>query len=444
MGIAAIVGRPNVGKSSLFNRMLGRREAIVDDFPGVTRDRLYAPLTHGEKTFYIVDTGGINGESGEASAEIRGKTAQQVSLAIEESECVVFVIDGADGPTAGDIEIAEMLRRGGRDVIVAVNKVDSPARLDAVYDAASLGFETIIPVSAVHGSGVGELMDEIASRVTNDEADEEGDIIPTAIVGRPNVGKSSLLNALAGEERSLVSDIPGTTRDVVDTIVEAGGATFRFLDTAGLRRKSRVKEDIEYYSNVRAYRAIDRCRTAIVVLDASELVTEQDKRLIGAVLERGKALVIVVNKWDLTDGGERSGDKMRKLLSDELPFAAHVPAVFTSALSGRGIKKLTDLIRSVDENRRSRISTSELNRLAREILAFERMPGDGRGRSLKVRYCTQADGPPPAFIFFVNDASLVSRPFVRRLENIIRGMAEFRGVPIKIFFRDKDASEKGR
>jgi GTP-binding protein len=287
---------------------------------------------------------------------------------------------------------------------------------------------------------MGELLDEMVSFLPGDgEADdfEKSEDIPVTIVGRPNVGKSSLLNVLAGEERSLVSEVPGTTRDVVDSIVEIDGTRFRFLDTAGLRRKSRVSTNVEYYSNVRTYQAIDKCRVAVVILDAAELVTEQDKRLVGQVLERGKGLVLAVNKWDLSPKDQKIGDKTRKLLKDEMPFASHAPTLFMSALTGRGVSRLNQRILAVDENRRRRISTSELNRLVREVLVFERMPGDGRGRYLKISFCTQADGAPPAFVFFVNDRDLVVNSFERRLENIIRRMGDFSGVPMRLFFRNK-------
>jgi GTP-binding protein len=440
MGIIAIVGRPNVGKSSIFNRLLGRRESIVDDFPGVTRDRLYGEMSWDGHNFYIVDTGGIMGENDEAFPEIVGRIEKQVAHAIGESDGVVFVIDGRDGVTVMDEEIADMLRKGGRKVVVAVNKLDNPSKLDAAYDASSLGFDKILPVSAEHNFNLGELLEEIVSFLPDEGSFEESEDIPVTLVGRPNVGKSSLLNALAGEERALVSEVPGTTRDVVDSIVEIDGTRFRFLDTAGLRRKSRINTNVEYYSNVRTYEAIDKCRVAVVMLDAAELVTDQDKRLAGQVLERGRGLVLVVNKWDLAPKEEKIGDKMRRLLKEELPFASHAPLLFLSALTKRGISRLNQHILSVDLNRQRRISTSELNRLVREVLVFERMPGE-RGRYLKISFCTQADGVPPAFVFFVNDRDLVSKPFERRLENLIRKMGDFSGTPIRLFFRNKQ--EKG-
>ncbi len=442
MGIVAIVGRPNVGKSSIFNRLVGRRAAIVDDFPGVTRDRLYGEVEWADHRFYAVDTGGIMGENDEVFPEIVARIETQVTHALGESDAVVFVLDGREGVTTMDEELARMLRKGGRNVIVVVNKLDNPEKLDVVYEAMTLGFEKVLPVSAEHNSGFGDLLDAIVALLPDEGAFEESEDIPVTLVGRPNVGKSSLLNALVGEERSLVSEVPGTTRDVVDSIVEIDGTRFRFLDTAGLRRKARIHTNIEYYSNVRTYQAIDECRVAVVLLDATELVTDQDKRLIGHVLDRGRGLVLVVNKWDLAPKEEKIGDKMKKLLREEIPFAVHAPTLFLSAKTKRGLSRLDQHIRAVDENRHRRISTSELNKLVREVLAFERMPGDGRGRYLKISFCTQADGAPPAFVFFVNDEKLVTKAFERRLENILRKMADFSGTPIRLFFRNKQENRK--
>ena len=435
MAIVAIVGRPNVGKSSIFNRILGKRAAIVDDQPGVTRDRLYGETEWAGKKFYIVDTGGIMSETEHPFMDLIEK---QVDLALDESSAIIFVVDGRTGVTPTDEEIAHKLRRSGKPVVVVMNKLDNEKQEDAMLgEAYGLGFDEVVASSAEHNTGFGEMLDFVTSKLESEEFDSDDGEIRVTLVGRPNVGKSSLLNAFAGEERSMVSDIAGTTRDVVDSVVEMNGHRFRFLDTAGLRRKSRVNTDLEYYSNVRTYQAIDRCHVALVLLDAQDPVTEQDKRLIGQVLERGKGLILVVNKWDLAPREEKVGDVMTKKLIEELPFAAHAPRVFISALSGRSLGKLPELILNVEENRRRRIATSELNKLVKEVLVFERMPGDGKGHSLKIYYCTQADGAPPAFIFFVNDSELCSKSFKRHLENLLREMADFSGVPIKIFMRNK-------
>ena len=435
MAIVAIVGRPNVGKSSIFNRILGKRAAIVDDQPGVTRDRLYGETEWAGKKFYIVDTGGIMSETEHPFMDLIEK---QVDLALDESSAIIFVVDGRTGVTPTDEEIAHKLRRSGKPVVVVMNKLDNEKQEDAMLgEAYGLGFDEVVASSAEHNTGFGEMLDFITSKLESEEFDSDDGEIRVTLVGRPNVGKSSLLNAFAGEERSMVSDIAGTTRDVVDSVVEMNGHRFRFLDTAGLRRKSRVNTDLEYYSNVRTYQAIDRCHVALVLLDAQDPVTEQDTRLIGQVLERGMGLILVVNKWDLAPREEKVGDVMTKKLIEELPFAAHAPRVFISALSGRSLGKLPELILKVEENRRRRIATSELNKLVKEVLVFERMPGDGKGHSLKIYYCTQADGAPPAFIFFVNDSELCSKSFKRHLENLLREMADFSGVPIKIFMRNK-------
>ncbi len=435
MAIVAIVGRPNVGKSSIFNRILGKRAAIVDDQPGVTRDRLYGETEWAGKKFYIVDTGGIMSETEHPFMDLIEK---QVDLALDESSAIIFVVDGRTGVTPTDEEIAHKLRRSGKPVVVVMNKLDNEKQEDAMLgEAYGLGFDEVVASSAEHNTGFGEMLGFVTSKLESEEFDSDDGEIRVTLVGRPNVGKSSLLNAFAGEERSMVSDIAGTTRDVVDSVVEMNGHRFRFLDTAGLRRKSRVNTDLEYYSNVRTYQAIDRCHVALVLLDAQDPVTEQDKRLIGQVLERGKGLILVVNKWDLAPREEKVGDVMTKKLIEELPFAAHAPRVFISALSGRSLGKLPELILKVEENRRRRIATSELNKLVKEVLVFERMPGDGKGHSLKIYYCTQADGAPPAFIFFVNDSELCSKSFKRHLENLLREMADFSGVPIKIFMRNK-------
>lgn len=435
MAIAAIVGRPNVGKSSIFNRILGKRASIVDDQPGVTRDRLYGETEWAGKQFYIVDTGGIKSETEHPFMDLIEK---QVDLAIEESSAIIFVVDGRTGITPMDEEIAHILRKSGKPVVVVMNKLDNEKMEDMMIgEAYGLGFDDVVGTSAEHNIGFTEVMDFVAEHLEDEVIEENPDEIRVALVGRPNVGKSSLLNALTGEERSMVSDIAGTTRDVVDSMVEIDGRKFRFLDTAGLRRKSRVNTDLEYYSNVRTYQAIDRCQVALVLLDAQDPVTEQDKRLLGKVLEKGKGLIIVVNKWDLAPREEKIGDTMTKKLIEELPFADHAPRVFISANTGRSIQKLPELIVKVEENRRRRIATSELNRLVKEVLVFERMPGDGKGHSLKVYYCTQADGAPPAFVFFVNNTELASKSFKRHLDNLLREMANFDGVPIKIFMRNK-------
>ncbi len=441
MAIVTLVGRPNVGKSSIFNRIIGRRASIVDDIPGVTRDRLYGEAQWEGSRFFLVDTGGIM--ASEDHVFLEGVT-RQVRHAIGESQLVLFVLDGREGVTPLDEEIAALLRKSRKPVIVVMNKLDNPKQEDLALEGYRLGFERVFGVSAEHNRNFSDLLDELVSLLPEEpdldeggEADEADDTIRVTLVGRPNVGKSSLLNALLGSERALVSDVPGTTRDVVDSLWEYGGRRFRLIDTAGLRRKSRVNSDIEYYSNVRTFQAIGRAHIAVLLLDASEPVTDQDKRLAGYILERGRGLVLAVNKWDLAPSEAKIGDKMKRLLADELRFASFAPSLFISAKTGRGILKLPELLEQIESNRCRRIPTPELNRLVRDVLSFDRMPSDGRGKLLKINYCTQAQGAPPAFVFFVNDTDLVDKSFARHLENRLRALADFTGTPMRIFFRNK-------
>lgn len=438
MAIVTLVGRPNVGKSSLFNRIIGKKVAIVDDVPGVTRDRLYGVAEYGGKRFFVVDTGGLMASE---NLPLRDLVERQVSVAVAESDVVLFVVDGREPLTPIDFEIAQLLRKSGKKVLVVFNKIDHSKHEEALLEAYALGFPDVLGVSAEHNRNMDLLLDEIVKELPEEAIDEEdGDEIRVALVGRPNVGKSSLLNCLVGSERSLVSEMPGTTRDAVDSLLILDGRRFRLIDTAGLRKRSRIDSSLEFYSTVRTYQAIDHCHVAVVLLDATELVTEQDKRVIGYIWERGKGLVIAVNKWDLLPRDPKAGDAMMKTLREELAFAREAPVLFISAKSGRGVAKLPEAVIQVNENRRRRIPTPELNRLVREVLAFDRMPTDGKGRILRISYCTQAEGVPPAFVFFVNNPEIpqkTNRSFERHVEKLIREMADFRGVPIRLFWRQK-------
>jgi len=436
MPVVSIIGRPNVGKSSLFNRLIGRREAIVDDMPGVTRDRLYGEAEWRDRKFYVIDTGGFLAK--DENAFVQGMR-QQVATAITESDLVLFVIDGKEGPTWMDEDVADMLRKSGKPVIVVANKIDDGIHEDSVFQAYSLGFEDVIGVSAEHKQYIYDLPDLILEKIPGDDpVTEEESSVKVAIVGRPNVGKSSILNRLAGEERALVSDIAGTTRDALDTLVKIDGTTFRLIDTAGLRRKSRVEDNIEYYSYVRTLQAIDRCDVALLVMDAGEPFTDQDKKLAGEIIERGKGIVLLLNKWDLLGKKDSLGDSMKKKLKDEMVFVSHAPLHFVSALTGRGMQKISDLVLKVFENRRKRIKTTVLNRLLRDILAFDRLPTDNRGRAFKIFYCTQAETNPPTFIFFVNFPELAEKAFENHIENELRILEDFEGVPLRIFWRGKE------
>ncbi len=435
MAIVSIIGRPNVGKSSLFNKIIGHRMAIVDDLPGVTRDRLYSEVVHDERSFYLVDTGGIEEEKTSVpfAEGIRG----QVLQALEESDVVLFVMDGREGATALERDISILLRRSGKPIIAVANKIDDPVHEEKIYDLYELGFEQVIPVSAEHKRNIESLLDLLVTMLPQQESPEKGDEIRLALVGRPNVGKSSILNSLAGSERSLVSDTPGTTRDAVDTTVKIGDQLFRIIDTAGLRRKSRIDSRIEYYSTVRTYQAIDRCHVALLVMEGNATATDQDKRLAGHVIEKGKGLVLAVNKWDLVSRDPAYGPKLVADIREEMAFVAHAPLVFISALSGRNLRKIPELIRQVHSNRSNRVPTARLNALLRDILAFERLPGDSQGRFLRIYFLSQVGVEPPTFVFFVNNPELVTKAFERFIVRQIRNLEGFEGVPIRIFWRKK-------
>ena len=436
-GIVAIIGRPNAGKSSLFNRLTGTKDAIVDDMPGVTRDRLYGECEYGGRNFYVVDTGGIFGEDSDFSAGIKS----HVESAVRECDAVIFLVDGKAGVTGSDEEIADFIRRGGnKPVIVAVNKLDDPKHDDIANDAYILGFETVIPISAVHKRGLYELLDAVVDVLPSDENDEDdsdSDEIRLVIAGKPNVGKSSMLNKILGAERSLVSPIAGTTRDPVDTRAEIDGQRFRIIDTAGLRRRAKFDGDLEYYSFVRTLAAVDRADVALMLMDAEDPCTDQDKRIAGHVVRKGKGIIIVVNKWDLMSG-EKKADEITRKIRDEMPFLSYAPIIFTSALSGRGVGKILQSAITINNNRKKHIATNQLNRLMRDVLAFDRLPSDRKGRTLKVYYCSQAEGEPPTFIFFVNNPALVNNGFENHVKNKIRELEDFTGTPIRTFWRGKD------
>ena len=434
--ITAIIGRPNVGKSSLFNRLTGTREAIVDDMPGVTRDRLYGEAEHRGRKFYVIDTGGIFGTDTAFSSGIRA----HVQAALEECDAVIFLLDGREGITSSDEETASFLRKGSKPVVVAVNKLDDPKHDIMMNDAYALGFEHVFPVSALHKRGLDDLLDKLMELVPADVADESSeaaDEIRLVIAGKPNVGKSSLLNKIIGAERSLVSPIAGTTRDPVDTSITVDGQAFRIVDTAGLRRRAKFDGDLEYYSFVRTLAAVDRSDVALLLMDAREPCTDQDKRTASLITDKGKGIVIVLNKWDLA-GGEGKADELRKKIRADMPFLSYAPVIFASAMNGRGISKILEAVRRVYANRQKRIPTNQLNRLMRDVLAFDRLPSDRKGRSLKVYYCSQAETEPPTFIFFVNSPELVNTGFENHVKNKLRELEDFTGTPIRTFWRGRE------
>ncbi|MBQ9418833.1 MAG: ribosome biogenesis GTPase Der [Synergistaceae bacterium] len=437
-GIVAIIGRPNAGKSSLFNRLTGSREAIVDDMPGVTRDRLYGECEHRGKNFYVIDTGGIFGEDTAFSAGIKN----HVDEAVKECDVIVFMLDGRDGVTSSDEEIADFIRRASTDnkpVIVAMNKLDDPKHDDLINDAYSLGFENVLGLSALHKRGIDELLDLVVKFLPEDDENFSRDEneIRLVIAGKPNVGKSSLLNKITNSERSLVSPIAGTTRDPVDMSVNIEGQNFRIIDTAGLRRRAKFDGDLEYYSFVRTLAAVDRSDIALLLMDAREPCTDQDKKIAAHVVQKGKGIIFVLNKWDLIQT-PNAADKLIKKIRDDMPFLTYAPIVFASALNGRGLGKIISTVMTINENRQKRIPTNLLNRLMRDVLAFDRLPSDRKGRALKVYYCSQADALPPTFIFFVNNPELVNSSFENHVKNKLRELEDFTGSPIRTFWRGKE------
>ena len=435
MALIAIIGRPNVGKSSLFNRLIGRREAIVDDTPGVTRDRIYGSAEWRGKSFYVVDTGGILGEESAFSAGIEA----HVNEAISECDALLMVVDGHVGITAADESVAHLLRRSRKPVVVAVNKMDDLKHEVHVADAFSLGFEHVVGVSALHKRNLEDLLDLLAGLLPEEaEGPRDEDEIRLSIVGKPNVGKSSLLNRLAGAERSLVSPLAGTTRDPVDTSVVMDGRRFRLIDTAGLRRRGRMDSALEYYSFVRTLAAVDRSDVALLLMDASDPCTDMDKKATAHAVEKGKGLILILNKWDLVSSRDRPGDTMTKRIREDLPFLTWAPILFTSALNGRGVGKITQAAVNVFENRRRRIPTNALNRLMRDVLAFDRLPSGRRGKALRIYYCLQSGVEPPTFVFFVNDPGIVDTAFENHVKKELRALEDFTGSPLRVFWRGKE------
>ena len=433
--LVAIVGRPNVGKSTLFNKIAGSRLAIVDDTPGVTRDRLYASSDWNGRDFDIVDTGGIEPK---ADTEILLFMREQAMIAVELADVIVFVTDFTTGVTAADEEVAKMLLRSGKPVLLVVNKMDSVGALNPdIYEFYSLGLGDPISVSATHGHGTGDLLDECVSHFPQKSEDDEDDnSIKVAIIGKPNAGKSSLVNKILGEVRVIVSDVPGTTRDAVDTIHENEHGKYVFIDTAGIRRKSKVNEGIEKYSVLRAQMAIRRADVCIIMIDAREGVTDQDTKIAGLAHEAGKASIIAVNKWDLIDKETGTLEKMRLEVMQNLSYMTYAPVIFISALTGQRVGRLFELINFVNEQSAMRITTGMLNNLLSDAVARVQPPSD-RGRRLKIYYMTQTSVRPPTFVCFCNDSELFHFSYQRYLENQIRNVFGLEGTPIRMIVRQR-------
>ena len=438
--LVAIVGRPNVGKSMLFNKLCGQRLSIVEDTPGVTRDRLYAQCEWRNRVFDIVDTGGI--EPG-TDDQILSFMREQAEIAIQTATVVVFVCDVKTGMTAADQEVANMLLRARKPVVLAVNKADQVGRENPdIYEFYNLGLGDPIAVSAVHGHGTGDLLDACFQYFPPDEEEEEeDDVIKVAVIGKPNVGKSSLINRILGEERVIVSNVAGTTRDAVDSYFENAKGKYRFIDTAGMRKKSKVDDRIEKFSVLRATMAIERSDVCLIMIDAREGVTEQDTKVAGLAHEAGKACIIVVNKWDAIEKDGKTMDKMRQDVMRDLSYMTYAPIVFISALTGQRVDRLFELINYVNDQAATRISTGMLNSVLADATARVQPPTD-KGRRLKIYYMTQVGIRPPHFVCFCNDARLFHFSYQRYLENQIRATFGLEGTPVRLTIRQKGEKEE--
>ncbi len=437
--IVAVVGRPNVGKSTFFNRIVGKRIAIVEDTPGVTRDRIYGDASWLEHEFVLVDTGGIEPVKDDI---ISTQMRRQAQLAIDTADVIVFLVDGREGVTAADEDVADMLRRSNKPVVLAVNKVDHPKYEDAIYDFYSLGIGNPITISGEQGLGLGDLLDEVVSYFPETESEETAEATRIAIVGKPNVGKSSLINALLGYERTIVSEIAGTTRDAVDTPFDYEGQPYILVDTAGIRRKRAIDEaTIERYSVIRSLGAIRRADVVLTVLDANEGMSEQDVRIAGYVHEEGKASVVIVNKWDLIEKNAYTMNQFKKKLYADLAFMDYVPILFISAKTGQRVNKILGLVQHAYRQNCLRVSTGTLNDIVNEAVTITEPPSD-KGRRLKIYYATQVSIKPPTFVLFVNEPALMHFSYKRYLENYLRKSFSLDATPIRLIIRQRGKDDE--
>ena len=437
--VVAIVGRPNVGKSTLFNALAGEMISIVKDTPGVTRDRIYADVTWLDKTFTLIDTGGIEPDSNDV---ILSQMREQAEIAINTADVIVFITDVRQGLVDSDAKVADMLRRSKKPVVLVVNKVDSFEKfMPDVYEFYNLGIGDPIPVSAASRLGIGDMLEEVCKHFNDDDTEDEEDDRPrVAIVGKPNVGKSSIINKLLGEDRVIVSNIAGTTRDAVDTEIKRNGKEYVFIDTAGLRRKSQIKEELERYSIIRTVTAVDRADVVVVVIDATEGVTEQDAKIAGIAHERGKGVIIAVNKWDAIEKNDKTIYEHTNKIREVLAYMPYAEMIFISAQTGQRLNKLFDLIDMVIQNQNLRIATGVLNEIMAEAVALQQPPSD-KGKRLKLYYMTQVAVKPPTFVIFVNDKELMHFSYTRYIENKVREAFGFKGTALKFIIRERKDKE---
>ena len=438
--VVAIVGRPNVGKSTLFNALAGEMISIVKDTPGVTRDRIYAEITWLNKEFTMIDTGGIEPDSKDI---ILSQMREQAQIAIDTADVIIFLTDVRQGLQDADSKVADMLRRSGKPVVLVVNKVDSFEKfMPDVYEFYNLGIGDPLPISASSRLGIGDMLDEVTKHFPDGKGEEEEDDRPRiAIVGKPNVGKSSIVNKLLGKNRVIVSDIAGTTRDAIDTAIKHNGKEYVFIDTAGLRRKNKIKEELERYSIIRTVTAVERADVVLMVIDATEGITEQDAKIAGIAHERGKGIVIVVNKWDAIEKNDKTMNEFEKEIRETLAYMPYAEIMYVSAQTGQRLNKLYDMIDMVMENQTLRVATGVLNEIMAEAVALQQPPSD-KGKRLKLYYITQVSVKPPTFVIFVNDKELMHFSYTRYLENKIREAFGFRGTSLKFFIRERKEKEQ--
>jgi len=434
--VVALVGRPNVGKSTLFNRLVGRKQAIIEDTPGVTRDRIYGLVKYKDYSFHLIDTGGIDLENGNFNDEIK----MQAEIAIEEADTVLFVVDGKEGLTPNDLAVRDILLKSGKDIYVVINKTDSKQYKEHEYDFYELGFEHYFPVSGEQNNGIYDLLDKITESFPELEEEYDETVLKFSVIGRPNVGKSSLVNAILNEDRVIVSDVAGTTRDAVDTPFTYHGEEFVVIDTAGMRKKGKIYEAVEKYSLLRSLKAIDRSDVCLIVINAEEGIIEHDKHIAGYAIEAGKAVVIVVNKWDAIEDKDNNMKKFKELIRSEFQFMPYAPIVFLSALTKKRIHTLMPEIIKVNENAHREIKTSILNDVISEAYSLN-LPPSYKGKKLKIYFCAQARTCPPTFNIQVNSKGLIHFSYARYLENKIRENFDFEGTPIVLQFKNKGEQE---